>query len=492
MRASELAATPSARAARGAWYTPRDAAAAISALAFGTAVADPTTNLPRFVVDPTCGGGAFLLAALDAFVARGLPPADALRRVAGMDIDEDAVAIARRVVGLWARRHGVATQTISNAVGAVEVGDALGAWPAAWPTPDLILGNPPFASPLRSAAGPAGLPSAAVEFRDRHRRDLGPYADLAAIHLLNAAQRVDAQCGRLALVLPQSVLAGRDAASLRSWIDSTMPVEEMWITEDRIFDAKVRVCAPVLARSPSRKKSDRHDRSWAERAADASDLPRHGIVDDAGWLGSLCSTTAGFRDEYYGLAAACVEAADGDQRARLATVGSIDPLVFHWGVAPTRFAKKRWHRPVVDDALLPDGIRSWFDRQRRPKVLLPTQARVLEPFVDRDGSVVPVTPLISIFAEPDDLDHIAALLLAPNVVVWAARRSFGSALAANAIKLRANDVLEIPLPPVGSFWDRAAALVPEGPAAVEEIASLMLQAFDGDASLLTWWQQRKR
>ena len=492
MRASELAATPSARAARGAWYTPRDAADAITALAFGTPDDDPitsTTNLPRFMVDPTCGGGAFLLAALDAFVARGLPPVDALRRVAGLDIDEDAVAIARRVIGLWARRHGVATHAVS---GAVVVGDALGPWPAAWPTPDLILGNPPFASPLRSAAGPAGLPSAAIEFRDRHRRDLGPYADLAAIHLLNAAQRVDARCGRLALVLPQSVLAGRDAASLRSWIDSTMPVEEMWITGDRIFDANVRVCAPVLARSASRRQTGRRDQSWAERAADASDLPRHGIIDDAGRLGSLCSTTAGFRDEYYGLAAACVEAVEGDLRARLATVGSIDPLMSHWGVAPTRFAKRRWHRPVVDEALLPDGIRSWFDRQRRPKVLLPTQARILEPFVDRDGSVMPVTPLISIFAEPDGLDHIAALLLAPNIVAWAARRSFGSALATNAIKLRANDVLEVPLPPVGSFWDRAAALVPEGPAAVEEIASLMLQSFGGDASLLTWWQQRKR
>lgn len=146
---------------------------------------------------------------------------------------------------------------------------------------------------------------------------------------------------------------------------------------------------------------------------------------------------------------------------------------------------------MIDEALLPSEIRSWFDRQRRPKVLLPTQARILEPFVDREGSVVPVTPLISIFAEPDDLDHIAALLLSPNVVAWAARRSFGSALASNAIKLRANDVLEIPLPPVCSFWDRAAALVPEGPAAVEEIASLMLQSFGGDESLLTWWQQRK-
>ena len=494
MRASELAATPSARAARGAWYTPREAAESITALAFGAGtygLVQPGTGTPRFVVDPTCGGGAFLLAALDAFVARGVSPTEALGRIGGLDSDAGAVAVARRVIGRWGQLHGVASQATGRADNAVQIGDALGPWPGTWPTPDLIVGNPPFASPLRSAAGPAGLPPAAVEFRDQHRAELGPYADLAAIHLLNAAERIDARSGRLALVLPQSILAGRDATALREWVDANLPVQTMWVTDERIFDASVRVCAPVLARGAAPSEASLDGRSWAARAADASGLPVDGVDPDAERLGSLCSATAGFRDEYYGLAAACVEASEGDTRCRLATVGSIDPLVSHWGASSIRFAKKRWDRPVIDEALLPDGIRSWFERQRRPKVLLPTQARVLEPFVDRSGSIIPVTPLVSIFAEPEHLDHIAALLLAPNVVAWAARRSFGSALASTAIKLRASDVLHVPLPAERSIWDRAAALVPNGPEAVEDIAALMLRSFGGDESLLSWWRERK-
>ncbi len=424
VRASELAETPSTRAARGAWYTPREAAESITALAFGADGSAPSrTGVPRFVVDPTCGGGAFLLASLDAFVARGVSPVEALGRIGGLDIDAGAVAVARNVIGHWGRQHGVSPEAIEKAATAVQVGDALAPWPESWPKLDLIIGNPPFASPLRSSAGPAGLPPAAVAFRDRHRAELGPYADLAAIHLLNAAERVDEQRGRLALVLPQSILAGRDAAPLREWIEMHLPVETMWITDERIFDASVRVCAPVLARGPASAAPRVGSRSWADLAADVCGLPSDGIKPDAERLGSMCSATAGFRDEYYGLAAACVEGSEGDTRCRIATVGSIDPLESHWGSASTRFAKKRWDRPVVEEAQLPDGIRSWFERQRRPKLLLPTQARILEPFVDRSGSIIPVTPLVSIFAEPEDLDHVAALLLAPNVVAWAARRS---------------------------------------------------------------------
>ena len=147
-----------------------------------------------------------------------------------------------------------------------------------------------------------------------------------------------------------------------------------------------------------------------------------------------------------------------------------------------------------------------------PKVLLPTQARILEPFVDRDGTVIPITPLLSITARsmpglsdaglssawqsrptgpPGDLDLIAAVLLAPAVSAWAARRGFGSALSMNAIKLRAVDVLDIPLPLDRARWEQAAALVPEGPTAVDRISALMHEAYNGSPELMSWWQRRR-
>ncbi len=480
MRADELATPDAERGARGAWYTPRAVAEQITALAFGCRPSD----LPGSVVDPTCGGGAFLLTALDAYVAAGLGPADALGRVAGLDISEEAVATARRVLACWAGLHGVAPMPER-----VQLGDALGPWPDSGSAPDLVLGNPPFASPLRSAAGADGLPASAASFRRRHQSELGPYADLAAVHLLNAAQRVEATSGRIALVLPQSVLAGRDAASLRDWLAERFPLAGLWITDTKVFEASVMVCAPILDGRASAATA-----SWAETAAHAMGVPEPAIDatrPDAEVLGSMVEATAGFRDEYYALAEACVEGTDDDDRCRLATVGSIDPLESFWGSRLTRFAKQTWQRPVVDESALPASVVGWYERQRVPKVLVPTQARTLEPFVDRSGRFVPVTPLLSVTAAPEDLDHVAALLLAPSVLAWALRRTFGSALSVRAVKLRARDVLDLPLPSRRERWDDAAALVGRGPAAVGRIGSLMNEAFAADDTVLAWWNERR-
>ncbi len=354
MRADELATPTSERGERGAWYTPREVAQEITAQAF----ACRPDELPRLVVDPTCGGGAFLLTALDAMVGAGLAPDLALGRVAGLDISAAAVDTTRRVLARWAAQHGVSPRPDR-----VQVGDALEPWPSMWAAPDLVLGNPPFASPLRSAAGADGLPAAAESFRLRHRTELGPYADLAAIHLLNAAHRVDEVAGRIALVLPQSVLAGRDAAPLREWLAERFPLAGLWITGSKVFDASVMVCAPVLD-----GRSSRGSANWAATAASAMGVPDPGIDvtdDGSAVLGSMVEATAGFRDEYYALAEACVEGVADDDRCRLATVGSIDALESFWGSRPTRFAKQTWTHPVVDESLLPPAVAGWFERQRR-------------------------------------------------------------------------------------------------------------------------------
>lgn len=476
MRANELAASPGDRADRGAWYTPRAVAEEIAGRAFGP-------GAPAFVVDPTCGGGAFILAALDAFVARGVAPADAIARVAGLDIEPRAVATARQVVRMWAGGHGIEAAEVR-----VEVRDAFDEWPTDWPVPELILGNPPFASPLRAtkSRSSADLPPKAAAFRERHRGELGPYADLAAVHLLNAAHRVHPEHGRLVMVLPQSILAGRDATPLRQWLANELPLEDLWISGEKLFDASVRVFAPILARAAAQTT-----RSWTDAAASGMGVPDPGLSTTGRVLGSICQSTAGFRDEYYGMAEACVEGEADDGRCRLATVGSIEPLEMLWGQVPTRFAKAQWQRPVVDEALVPAKVRPWFERQRSPKVLLPTQARILEPFVDRLGTVIPITPLLSISASVEDLDRIAAVLLAPGVSAWAARRGFGSALSVNAIKLRAADVLDIPLPADRSLWDEATALVADGPAAIDRIAASMHEAYGGDHVVMDWWERRR-
>lgn len=525
----EQAAAPEARKGRGAWYTPEPVVRGLVALADH----DGSIGRYRSVVDPTCGGGAFLLAAADRLVAAGLEPPEALDRLWGTDLDEGAVTVTRWSLALWASARGVAADRARALVDErIRVGDALvddalvdhgllagGA--------RLVVGNPPFGSPLRTGA----VPESAAAFRSDHSDLLGPYADLAAIHLM-AALLAAPPGSVVAMVMPQSVLAGQDTAALRDLTGdgTTYRLNALWVAREAVFDAGVKACAPVIGVAgpgsgnlPSSPPGSRVllaagpgatpvgtgcDRRWGRLAAEALGLPDlpHALDRPTGRLSDLATATAGFRDEYYGLVAACRELADADAdpdpesgdvhrtRLRLATVGLIDPLVNRWGEAPCRFGGRRWDRPVIDRSALDDKVGRWVDRQARPKVVLATQSKVLEPVVDGDGSLVPATPLVAVHGAPDRLAHVAAVLLAPPVVAWAWARWLGTALTVDGLKLAARQVLELPLPEDAAAWDEAASMVAldgtGGSAMAVRVATVMNRAYGADDAVLKWWLHR--
>jgi hypothetical protein len=508
----EQAVSGEDRTARGAWYTPEPVVRGLVALA--TANERP----PSFVADPTCGGGAFLLAALDRLVELGVEPGDAVGRVAGLDIDPGAVAVSRLSVALWAAING-----LSVAADEVDVvqGDALAGYPAHWPAAGLLVGNPPFATPLRTGA----VPPEVEAFRTGREDLLGPYTDLAAMHLLAAVE--SRQPGSVvALVQPQSVLSGRDTGALRDHLDRVAPVHGLWAARESVFDAGVRACAAVvrpgaeqpetvaLASGPAVEPAGREQASagsWARYAARALGAPvlppslsGHDGTDSE-TLGGLATATAGFRDEYYGLAAACTEwnGRSGVEPNRLVTVGAVEPLACKWGTDSSRFARQKWLRPCIDVERLDPKVAGWVDRQLRPKVVLATQSPILEPLLDRSGRLVPATPLIAVHGSQQDLPRIAAVLLAPPVVAWAWQRWFGAALAVDALKLAARQVLELPLPVDRILWNEAAEMIEaecsdadradslvHGWAVACRVAELMNRAYRADDAVLDWWYRR--
>lgn len=517
----EQAISQARRSARGAWYTPRSVVRGLVALA--TADGRP----PSAAIDPTCGGGAFLLALLDRYRELGVTAEEALHRVGGTDIDPGAVRTSRWSMQLWAAANGVAVAPAELHLRVADVLDAAGppdgvseAGGAEGTAGLLVIGNPPFATPLRSGR----LPASAESYRGANRDLLGPYCDLAAIHLL-AALRSAGPGSTVALVQPQSVLAGRDTRALREHCDREAPLQALWATRTAVFDAGVRACAvvlrpggrppdlPALAAGPSVELVDRRDRPqpepghWAVHAARALGAPAlppamAGSTSGTGLLGDLVTATAGFRDEYYGLVAACREwdGPVGDEPNRLVTVGSVDPLDLGWGRQTCRLGGQRWERPIVDLDRLDAKVRAWVDQRLEPKVVLATQSRVLEPVVDREGRLVPATPLIAVSAPNDQLDLVAAVLLAPPVVAWAWQRWFGASLSVDALKLAARQVLELPLPADRGAWDEAAALVadadgvdPDRAASVaRRVAVTMNRAYGADDAVLEWWSERAR
>ena len=405
----------------------------------------------------------------------------------------------------------------------VQVADALTVeHPATWPDHRLVIGNPPFATPLKSAKG-RSLPEAAERYRSAHRDELGQYADLAAIHLHRAVDTATPG-SPVMLIMPQSVLSSRDVAGLRGRIASESTTLAMWAARDAVFDAGVRACAPVVAVGeragvPVTLATGRRVEiteqltpgsggldDWATIAArslGAPNLPR-AVLRPADTLGDLCTATAGFRDEYYGLVQAAAEwEGTGSPPNRLVTVGSVDPLATRWGAGTTRLGGRRWTAPYVRVERLDDKVRRWVARQAVPKLVVATQSKLIEPVLDPDGDLVPSTPLLSVHADVDDLAHVAAVLLAPPVVAAAWQRWFGSALAVDALKMAANQLVELPLPTNRRAWDVAAELitttihdhpaglsVEDGWSVAIEVAASMNKAFRGSSDVFDWWLAR--
>ncbi|HWH35370.1 MAG TPA: N-6 DNA methylase, partial [Acidimicrobiales bacterium] len=227
---------PGGRRRRGAFYTPAAVAGAVAGWALEL-VADPRP----VVADPAAGGGAFLLAAAEQLAAGGLDRAEVVRHLlVGVDVDPVAAAVTEAVLALWCR---------GAAVPRVVVGDALCLGAAAWPErPHVVVGNPPFLSQL--ARSTARCTSEVEVLRARFGPAVTAYVDTAVLFLALAVELVRPG-GAVALVLPESFLASRDAGPARRSVLAGAGLRALWVPAAPVFDsAAVRVCVPVLARGP--------------------------------------------------------------------------------------------------------------------------------------------------------------------------------------------------------------------------------------------------
>lgn len=184
------------RTALGQVFTPPALARALAALLPGT---------PASVLDPACGDGSLLVAALDLLVARGLSPEDALARMRGWDADPHAAWLARARLAEWAAAHGVGGPV------RVEVRDALA------PSEDrvqAVIANPPYLEAKRMNGSAPGLRE---RLRARFPALHGAW-DLYCAFLHRAEELVD-EGGHAAFLVPSKVLQARYAARLRAgWV----------------------------------------------------------------------------------------------------------------------------------------------------------------------------------------------------------------------------------------------------------------------------------
>ena len=482
---------------RGAVFTPHHIAASLARAAVDGRPA------PRSVADPAAGDGR-LLAAVSAATTVG--------RVFAADVDHSA----------WSA-GSLADDVRSHFVEADALGRGLDLWDDAPPDGvELVIGNPPFLSQRTTATARSST--------ERERlRDAGTgvsgMADTAAAFLVHACEML-APGGRVAMIMPLSFLSTRDASTARGRVLERCRLTGLWVSDGSVFPgAEVETCAVVLDRiddratdlrrwrgdswEPAASRTVRHEElvgaaTWSHLVSDLlGDVPETALSDAHGRLGDLATATAGFRDQFYGLAPLAHEV-DGPPAGRtdgqrpLVTSGAIDPGRLLWPTVEARIAGRRLLRPAVDPAALDDGsaLRRWVAARLVPKVLVATQTRVVEAVADPTGEWIPSTPVVSIECPGDDVFRVLAVVMAPPVTAWARRHFVGSARSAGAIKLSARQILDIPLPPDRGAWEAAANLwrahhdpvlggAPRS--AVVDAGQVMCAAYGAGEDLHEWW-----
>ena len=463
-----------ARQRAGAYYTPPMLVGFILDHTLDLWLAENPDCEPT-VLDPSCGTGRFLLAAGRRLVRRhisrtGESESAAWRHVGplllGLDSDQIATAwLAGRIQSLAGGDHAAAT--------GIQTTDALGEEGIRNCRADIVVGNPPFGSPLKQASDAEAARRAMKALGGR----VGPYTDLAAIFLGHARAAVN-DGGFLAMVQPLSVLASRDADQVRAALLETCTPTAAWASGKRIFDADVFTCAVVFKKGPSPRECHvsrfrdlpahacgsatigTGDRSWSPLATAAMGFPDVPEFQDAGTIGDIAEATADFRDQYYGLKQAIIECGTSleDGVAPVVTTGVLDSARCYWGDRPIRLFGQLWNRPGIVISSLDTSMQEWATARLVPKLMLPTQTRTLEPVLDLDGRWLPSVPIISITARRlSDLPRIAAVLACPLISLLALHRCLGTARSPKAIKLSASDVLSLPTPADEAAWEAGAS-----------------------------------
>jgi len=197
---------------KGQYFTPRPLVELMADLA--------NIGARDRVLDPTCGSGGFLIAAMD----RG---AD----VEGVDVDPDLVTLARLNLALRGGNPRAIQQ--QELFGSPVEGRY-----------DAILANPPFSVSITDA-------KILREYELAQGRNRATSDSL----FLEAAWRRLAPNGRLCTVLPYSVLVNQSAGSLREWIDSKFVRRAVVGLPEGVFrpfgGTATRACVLLLQKRPA-------------------------------------------------------------------------------------------------------------------------------------------------------------------------------------------------------------------------------------------------
>jgi adenine-specific DNA-methyltransferase len=446
------------RARYGIYYTPPALTRRLIAMATEAGVDWSRCR----VLDPACGGGAFMApAALRiAQALKSCEPAIVLQNIAtrlqGFEIDPFAAWLSQSFLEI--ALAGICRSAGRRLPQLVTVCNSLEQEPADQGF-DLVIGNPPY--------GRTGL---SPELRRRYRRSLYGHANQYGV-FTDLALRWTAQGGVIAYVTPTSFLAGEYFKALRALLAREAPPVAVDLIADRkgVFEDVLQETLLATYRRPNRstERARVHyllvDSKGATRIAEAGELrlpqdparpwllPR--VPEHARLIARLSIMPCRLKDWGYKVSTGPLVWNRHKDQLRDRPARNAYPLIWAEAVAgPGRFvfrAEKRNHKPYFE-------VRrgDWWLTIDKPCVLLQRttakeQARRLiaaelpESFVREHGLVVVenhVNMIRPLDAEPRVPPAVVAALLNSEIVDQAFRCISGS-VAVSAFELES-----LPLP----------------------------------------------
>lgn len=253
------------RKERGAFFTPPAIAAYLARWAIAR-------NPSARVLDPTCGDGAFLIAAARRLVELGAAPDDLDDLVVGVDVHPpslDAASDNLAVDGLTAHLEADDFFRLSSPA---ELFPSMGEF-------DAVIGNPPFVR-YQQHSGQARRLSAQAALRQGVR--LSGLASSWAALLVHAGSFV-APDGRLAMVLPAELLSVGYAEPVRQWLRRRFASVKLVVFDRLQFDDALENVVLLLAQG-----SGGCDAFSLYYVTDASDLLKIEPFDE--WAVALSGT----------------------------------------------------------------------------------------------------------------------------------------------------------------------------------------------------------
>ncbi|MBD2156789.1 N-6 DNA methylase [Leptolyngbya sp. FACHB-16] len=520
-----------ARKIQGAYFTPWKLTCSMV-----HQILEPLPDKGATILDPACGGGAFLLAAYEQLLQREGPLDDVERcrfleqHIFGIDWDPLAVAVTRLSLLLKLRQGGWGSglaapdlrQSIHCGNSLVELDGSSRAyrlkgqyWQRRFSVIldrggfDGVIGNPPYLD----AEGMTRHQTLLRRYCTEHYRTAKGNWDLFCVFIERALSlcRVG---GWHSFIVPNKLLSVPYGAAVRSLLATENRLVHIRdYSRIPLFSAavypityRVQHIPPKTTTTPlcyehmaSLERIERQtwlaystfqrgDRPWQVFQSTGQQKAIASLQDLSPLSQWATVTDAATVAEAYAIQSLVQEAQEGEPGFSFVNSGTLDRYHMLWGKKPLRYLGTTYNRPVIPAAFWEQLPSRRLYQAQQPKILVASMTRHLEAFLDETGGILAGKSTTVILPRLNPY-WLLGLLNSQLIHVWFQQTFGGHRLQGGYLRVGAAQVRQIPIRlPEGKLGDRLTNLVRQRIALAQHLpgSPAELQAVEAEIDALVY------